>query len=324
MKHFFLIACLVCSSLQALGDEISTLLNKMVAADQSLNFEGTLVYLQGPHVETMRVVHAIDETGGVHERITSLSGDTREVYLNDRHLFAIMPRTGRIVIESRQSSADTQLPSNLYLGNKNYDYALHGTERIAGRNCRVVSIYPRDSFRFGYRFCIEEKTGLLLKALTQDHAGKTYEQMMYTSISEPESISADKYIPVLKSKEYELQKSVQKKPGPADVAETSSWLVQRFSQDEVLPPGFDMVFHSMQDVPGAPGPVEHFVLSDGIATLSVFISEILTDTPLEEGAGQSGCMNMYSRITENFHVTVIGAVPEKTIQFVAKSLHYRP
>ncbi len=324
MKYFLLVTCLVCSSLQASVDEVDALLNKMVAADKSLNFEGTLVYLQGSHVETMHVVHAIDEMGGVHERVTSLSGDTREVYLNDKHLFAIMPRTGRIVVESRQTKAEKQAPSNVYPGNKNYDYGLHGTERIAGRNCRVVSIYPKDSFRFGYRFCIEEETGLLLKALTQDHAGKTYEQMMYTSISLPESISADQYIPVLKAKEYELQKSLQKEPDLKDLVKTSSWVVQRFSQDNILPPGFDLVFHSMQEVPGAPGPVEHFVLSDGIATMSVFISEILTDTPLEEGAGQSGCMNMYSRITDNFHVTVIGAVPEKTIQFVAKSLHYRP
>ncbi len=322
MKQLILLLCFSWSALQVSADEISTLLEKMVEADQTLNFEGTLVYLQGPHVETMRVVHAVDATG-IHERITSLSGDPREVYLNSRHLFAIMPRTGRIVMESRQSDVDTRATSNVYIGNDNYEYALHGTERIAGRNCRVVSIYPKDSFRFGYRFCIEEKTGLLLKALTQDHAGKTYEQMMYTSISEPESISADQYIPTLKANEYELQKSRETEPEQTDVVKTSSWVVQRFSQDEILPPGFELVFHSMREIPGAPGPVEHFVLSDGIATLSVFISEILTDTILEEGAGQSGCMNMYSRITDNFHLTVMGAVPEKTIQFVAKSLHYR-
>ena len=47
----------------------------MIQATQTLNYEGTFVYVQGPHVEAMRVVHG-GGPKGERQRLFSLNGPT--------------------------------------------------------------------------------------------------------------------------------------------------------------------------------------------------------------------------------------------------------
>lgn len=317
MKKLLCLICLLATS-NAFADTevVLSLLKKMAHAEKTLNYEGDLVYLHGPSVETMHIVHARDERGE-RKRVMSKSGDDKEVVMDDQHMFAVMPHAGKILVEKRHAGkrgGQVQF-SNLFEANENYEYKLQGTERIAGKNCQVVSIYPKDNFRFGYRFSIEEETGLLLKALTQDRSGQIHEQMMYTSVSFPESIPAEKFTAILQKDDYEWQESVNATEEGVELPQYKSvWRLQQ------LPPGFIQVESSQRFIPGSPGPVEHFVLSDKLATLSLFISKIENDVPLDQGAGRSGSLNIYSVITDNHHITVVGAVPKNTIEFIARSL----
>src|SRR6185312_4238982 len=38
-----------------------------------------------------------------------------------------------------------------------------------------------------------------------------------------------------------------------------------------LPPGFHMTVRAAQTMPGSPGPVDHLVFTDGLASVSVFV-----------------------------------------------------
>lgn len=300
-------------------EAVLALLKKMATAEQTLNYEGDLVYLHGPKVESMYIVHSFDEKGE-RKRVMSKSGDDKEVVMDAQHLFAVMPDTGKILVEKRRPGQPEQVQfANLYEANENYEYELQGTERIAGKNCQVVSIYPKDNFRFGYRFSIDEDTGLLLKALTQDRSGQVHDQMMYTSIRFPKTIAPEKFTAILQQDDYEWQESVNATEEGVELPDYKSiWRLQ------ALPPGFRQVESSQRFIPGTPGPVEHFVLSDNLATLSLFISKIEKDVPLDEGAGRSGSLNIYSVITDNHHITVVGAVPKNTIEFIARSLRREP
>jgi len=316
----FLLCVVVMQTATADTEVVLSLLKKMANAEKTLTYEGDLVYLHGPKVETMHIVHAVDQKGE-RKRVMSKSGDDKEVVMDAQHLFAVMPDAGKILVEKRRPGQQGQVQfANLYEANENYEYKLQGKERIAGKNCQVVSIYPKDNFRFGYRFSIEEESGLLLKALTQDRAGQIHEQMMYTSVAFPETIAPEKFTATLQKDEYQWQESVNATEEGVELPQYKSvWRLQD------LPPGFQQVESSQRFIPGTPGPVEHFVLSDKLATLSLFISKIeQSNVPLEEGAGRSGSLNIYSVITDNHHITVVGAVPKNTIEYIARSLRRDP
>lgn len=320
-KLSLFLVCAVCMQTAFADTEVVlSLLKKMAEAEKTLNYEGDLVYLHGPNVESMHIVHAVDAKGE-RKRVMSKSGDDKELVMDAQHLFAVMPDAGTILVEKRRPGQPEQVQfANLYEANENYEYKLQGQERIAGKNCQIVSIYPKDNFRFGYRFSIEEESGLLLKALTQDRAGQVHEQMMYTSVNFPAAIAPEKFTAILQKDDYEWQESVNATEEGVELPQYKSvWRLQ------ALPPGFKQVESSQRFIPGTPGPVEHFVLSDNLATLSLFISKIENnDVQLDEGAGRSGSLNVYSVITDDHHITVVGAVPKNTIEFIARSLRREP
>ena len=52
--------------------------------------------------------------------------------------------------------------------------------RVADRQCRLITVEPRDALRYGYRLCADVATNLLLKAQTLDAARRVVEQVSFT------------------------------------------------------------------------------------------------------------------------------------------------
>jgi sigma-E factor negative regulatory protein RseB len=86
-----------------------------------------------------------------------------------------------------------------------------------------------------------------------------------------------------------------------------------------LPPGFRLTQSGRQNLPGAAGPVEHLVFSDGLASVSVFIGSPTAATPRAAGAGLglAGASTTYVTRVEGRPVTVVGEVPLRTARFIA-------
>ena len=72
--------------------------------------------------------------------------------------------------------------------------------------------------------------------------------------------------------------------------------------------------------------VHQMVLSDGLATISIFIEPYLNERsdykPL--GAAQVGSVNLYGVKIANFWLTVLGEVPASTLEKFAQSIQYAP
>jgi sigma-E factor negative regulatory protein RseB len=80
-----------------------------------------------------------------------------------------------------------------------------------------------------------------------------------------------------------------------------------------LPPGFALVMRDQwQDAAGR--PVEHFVLSDGLASVSVYVEA----DPQEglDGGTRIGAVHAAGGRVSGHQVTVVGEVPAVTIQAV--------
>ncbi|MGF1643014.1 MAG: MucB/RseB C-terminal domain-containing protein [Thiotrichales bacterium] len=293
------------------------LLEKMLAAEQYLNFEGTFVYLSGPKVETLQVIHSFDKNGE-RERLTSTAGSSEELVRDDKRMLWVSPARKVVLIESLQnretSRGAASIPDPFRQPGGYYDLTLGGTERVADHLCQTVSIYPKDQFRYGFRLCIEQESGLLLKAQTVDKAGQPREQMMFTSISLPDSIATERLQTSVPKDDFAVLQARDDDAGKATPAINPDWTVVD------LPPGFLITRNSMRHVASSALPVQHIVLDDGLATLSVFIAKSVPGEPYTAGILQSGALSAFSRKVDDYVVTVVGEVPALTAQRVGVSV----
>ncbi|MGH8560951.1 MAG: MucB/RseB C-terminal domain-containing protein, partial [Nevskiales bacterium] len=83
------------------------------------------------------------------------------------------------------------------------------------------------------------------------------------------------------------------------------------------------VVHEQQLMPGQQQPVEHMVFTDGLATVSAFVAPAGAPGKFK-GLSRRGAMTAYARMVDDFHVTVVGEVPQATVELIANQLRYQP
>jgi sigma-E factor negative regulatory protein RseB len=72
--------------------------------------------------------------------------------------------------------------------------------------------------------------------------------------------------------------------------------------------------------------VNQLVLSDGLATISIFIEPYRAQRSeyLSQGAARSGSVNIFGIRVADFWLTVLGEVPATTLELLAQSIQYVP
>ncbi len=287
-------------------------LERMTTAMSQMSYQGTFVYVRGGVVETMRITHVTDETG-VRERLYSTSGPHREV-IRDRKGVRCVLQDSSSVVEDQvvASSYFPELPLSVFDGDSSGYRLEFGREaRIAGHTARRVTISPKDNYRYGYDFWLEEQTGLLLQWVLFDVGHKPIAKLMFTDFaigsavdtSELESeASAEDFVEM---KTYSLQNTVVTRSSPR-------W------QPANLPPGFKLTSNSHKS--GAEGVYEHMVYSDGLAAVSVYVEQQGIEATVKTGISQLGTTNAYTRKQGDLQITVIGEVPPRTVRAIAKEM----
>ncbi len=318
MIHRTILTLLVlCTAFVAVAEESARQwLERMLTAERYLNYEGTFVYISGPDVETLQVVHSFDKNG-VRERVTSISGNSKEIVRDDKRLFWVSPAQRMVLIESIDAQEPQVAVADAFRkGNAYYELVVGGKERIADHPCQIVSIFPKDQYRYGYRLCIEDETGLLLKAQTIDKSGQPKEQMMFTSITLPDNVPTERLSTTVTRKDFAV---LQARDPPADSVAVP--IDPRWRLTE-LPPGFLLTRNVMRRIASSTQPVQHIVLEDGVASISIFIAPAVPGEPYSEGVLASGGLSAASRKLRDHVVTVLGEVPEGTVKMVANALVY--
>lgn len=315
---YFLLAYLLLAHTAVIAGELDAdkLVQRMIHAVEFLNYEGTFVYLHGDKVETMQIVHARDERGQ-REHLISLTGERREIIKNDHILTCTLSDTQSILIEPRgkRSVLPASIPSYRLTRQTHYRFELDGIQRIAGLACRVLNIIPADQHRYGHRLCIEEERGMLLKSEILSHTGVTIERVMFTNITFPESIPDERFESVIQGDDlirHEMSTKGHSFHRPAD----PHWQVGN------IPLGFNIKSVSRRPIAMNHHPVQHLVLSDGLATISIFITKADTTEELFMGTTQSGALHAVAIIRGEYQITVLGEVPEATVRMIAESVTY--
>ena len=301
------------------ADEAKQWLERMVEATQSLNYEGTFIYVQGPHIEAMRIIHG-SGPDGERQRLFSLNGPPREVVVANNSVICLLPKQQATFAgnDYQRSPFPLSIPREIGRLESHYQFEIVGTDRIAGLETRIIAIKPRDAWRFGYRLWLDERNGMVLRSALLDDHGRPLEQLMFTDLQVKPQIDAAAF----------QSPALPEGPSPANPVDTPSPAGEPVKESawrvEQLPEGFVKVLHTRLAESAARHPTEHLVFADGLATISVFLEKLDGAPALLQGASQLGSMNAFGKAMEGYQVLVVGEVPAATVQRIAAAIQYDP
>ncbi|MBV9620379.1 MAG: MucB/RseB C-terminal domain-containing protein [Gammaproteobacteria bacterium] len=305
---FALALCLLAGA--ACADEPVQWLARMNQALTSRNYDGTFSHWHGGQVEMLRIIHRVQD-GTVSERLASLDGSGREFIRTGANLACYLPDRRTVLVEQRpQQEPLVGFPSVDQETAHFYDIREVARTRFNRRDTHVISVTPKDEYRYGYRLWIDDHTAMPLKSQLCDARGTVIEQIVFSSLTLARAIPDSAFRPEVSTEGFQWLRDVSL---PAPGAAALAWNALR------LPPGFRMAMRAAQTLPGSAQPVDHLVFTDGVASVSVFVETqqgTLSSAPVNSTANV-GSSSAFSTVIDGHKVTAVGEVPPQTVQFIA-------
>lgn len=316
------------------GKRARMLVADMADAMTSLNYRGQFVHMMGATVEAMSILHA-KNSQGEFERLTSLNGEAREVYRNDKKVTCVWPGSKSVIVGSSKDRKSIPRIDASVLQSEYYRMVYQGEDRVAARDVHVIDIAPEDQFRFGYRFWIDQESKMLLRMMLIDENGGIVEQLMFTSIEYPQSIDTKLFEADIDENVYTLTNTADREPselvftatpanGKAVPAMTGhdGAKAEKTIDFRSLPGGYYKVAETYNPMPIGNTPISHVTITDGMASVSVYVEYMAADKHENDAAGLSrmGAVNAYGSSKQNAFVTVVGEVPASVVKAIGESV----
>ena len=304
------------TSVQAIDSDprALALVTEMSEAIQALTYTGTFVHMHNNNLETMRILHA-NVDGTEKERMISLNGEAREVFRDHLQVTCIWPGSQSVIVgKSKPRDIIQRVNENLTDAGL-YAFALERDDRVAGRSTRVVRVMPKDSFRYGYRFWIDAENGMLLRLVLLNEQEQPLEQLVFTDIAYPDSIPDSELVASMATDSFSWTEA-------ADSPNDGSAALPKRVVFEALPGGYEKVAETFEPMPIDKVPLSHVTLSDGMASVSVYVEHIPRERHNADATGVSsmGAVNAFGHSTEQAFITVVGEVPVDAVQHIAMSV----
>lgn len=286
-------------------------LERAQQAAKTLNYLGTFAHQRDGHMRAFRVTHRFTD-GQEHERLEVLNSSPREYLRVDDLVQCVIPDR-QVIISERQKQS--RFPALLM--DVEHDIVQHyqvnlikQSSRVAGRTCQPVSIVPKDQHRMRYELCIDKQTGLLLAAQTHDRNGVISEHIAFHDVKVGDVITDSQLKPVWVMDSWPV---VQRQSTPVDLR-ASGWYFRE-------PPGYRQLA-AFERAFGDDRMVKQAILTDGLATISIFIEPYRSDLSHHQmtGATRSGAVNLFGRQYGEHWVMVAGEAPPDTVRELAHSI----
>ena len=292
-------AALVLATSQVHANDAREWLNRAASAPKQLNYTGVYVYQHGEHLEVLRVSHRRDASGE-QEKIEVLEDVPRQFLRVDKDVYCELPdgKTVRMEKNTPRRFFPAILGDNPENLQRYYTIKLTGTERVAGVNCQMLTLEPRDPYRHGYQLWLDKRTGLPLKSRMINSNGGVVSMFAFSEIQIGRVPDAQIFRQDLTGKKL-IMASVDRPPSPI-------W-------DVSAPPGYTLVLEATRPLPGKKMPVSHWVFSDGLSALSVFIEPDSQSLGAFQGLSAEGAMSVYSRQLDGHKITTLGEVPNRAL-----------
>ena len=320
MTHVLLV--ILCAAMSTVSAEEAPLaakqiLQKMVKAMAASNFQGTVVFMKNDKLEAMKYFHTSSKDKE-QERLVSLNSPPREIVRDSDEIKCLYKLTQQVIIDHRpyEHSFIVDVPKNLDEMDASYQFELAGEEDVAMLPSYVVAIKPKDDFRYVRKIWVAKDQLLPMKAVVYDRAGLVLEQVVFTEIQ-------------IKKPTPTKLKEATAAPAQPQGADISNLDASNQAAFEVtaLPQGFKQIFFSRKPLHQSDQPVDHLLLSDGFASVSVYLESKKTDKAADasvpEGIHSVGAINSMSRNLADSQLTVLGEVPAATVKFISEGVKLR-
>jgi len=302
------------------SDDPRVWIARMNEALATRNYDGVFVHRVAAQRETLRIIHRVKD-GRMSERLVSTDGSGREFVRNGPEWVAYFPDR-KIAIAEQRNRPSGFIASLNGLSRETEDfYEIRYVERqrLQGVNTRVITVRPRDGLRYGYRFWIDEKTGMPYRTQLETAGNDVIEEISFITLTLPRSIDDEMLKPDVDASSFRwLRRDAPSQRGSVKVT-----FVPR---TELLPAGF-RVKVANPPVGANTGPRTRFIISDGLAWVSVFVETTGAAGPKPphakappDGAVQMGASAAYTLRREGHRITAVGEVPPATARAIAESL----
>lgn len=265
-------------------------LTAMRDARKTQHFHGTATLLRGTQVQMVSVAHGIVD-GVAYDSMRSLDDPSHE----EVHWGCPRPET------HRNAGGIGALPDDLAAFQRYYRYSLGAQTHLLGRLAQEVALEPLDGFRYGRRFWIDADSKLPLK-YQLFNGGNTLEQLVF---SELQLDQAPVFAPKKPADGTQAQES--------QPLESLQWRLLR------VPPGYRLVSYRRHTPPGK-APLEHLLLSDGFAAVSLYIEPSEAAAHLKKQMRHLGAMHFYLRPLGAYQLTVMGEAPLAAVTLIGDSV----
>jgi len=302
----------------AYADEPTRWLERMNHALTTLNYDGTFAHWEGGKVEMLRIIHRVED-GTVSERLVSLDGSGREFirtgaslacYLPDKHVVLVEHTPVKVSLLGGFPAIDDQTA-------RFYDIKEIARMRFNRRGTHLITVMPRDQYRYGYRLWIDDSTAMPLKTQLCDAHGNVIEQIVFANLKVRSHIPDSAFRPGISTAGFQWLRNDSAPSKGAAAGSGTVWNVDH------LPPGFRMTVRAAQTMPGSPGSVDHLVFTEGLASVSVFVESHVETTSGQGTVMESarvGSSYAFSTVVDGHKVTAVGEVPPQTVRFIADSV----
>lgn len=286
-------------------------LERMSDSLATRNYDGRYLHVRNSRTETFRIIHRV-EKGKVTERLISVDSGREIIRSQDEVQFYFPDR--RLVVVDKRTDDRAMATVPIYSEQLEAHYSVErgAFKKALGRRTQVILVQPRDAMRYGYRLWLDDETAMPLMSQLCDRNGNVIEQIVFAELNFRERIAADQVKPGISGEGFRWVRQDTQEPRMARVP--LGWNMPR------LPSGFRITTWRLQIIAGSNVPVRHVVLSDGLASVSVFIEPRSPHTEAMQGLAKVGAAFAYSRDLDGHQVTAVGEVPAATVEAIAEAV----
>jgi sigma-E factor negative regulatory protein RseB len=309
-------------AVQANEVEARAWLERMSHAFATRNYDGQFLHVGNGRSESMRIIHRVQD-GVVTERLVSLDGSGRELIRTETEVAAYLPDQRTVLLERRTDR--NPLVANVPVYSEQlaqyYHLAAPRKSRVLGRSAQLITILPRDRFRFGYHLWLDQATAMPLKSELRDSEGRVIEQMVFSELRLLSKVDPALLQPGMSTEGFRWvrQEVRARRFLVTPEGRVEGWMVVN------LPTGFKLKATQVQNIEGSTAPVRQMVFSDGLATVSVFIESKRLARSNQTGGDQVGLARVggaFAFVTDmqDHWVTAVGEAPPSTVEAIARAV----
>ena len=300
---------------KALAADTPPIIQRMLAAADTLSYRGHVVQIEGDQAQSLHILHRAGADGGESIAYAACKAPTGNCAARDKTAVSPCQRpTGT----RRGTGGRSVCRACCRAGCKTWPSFTNSprSATVDWPTTRPTSRWPGRAieFRFAYLLGTDTATGLLLKASLIDSHGQVLRQVFFVDLELVPTLDDAEW---LQEAGYQPRRNCSGRNTPSGNARRR--MPSRGRSARCRPVSASAAT-SRRRSPGSDQEVEQLTISDGLATVSVFIDSPAPGEQSLLGAGRVQAIPAYGAQLAGRHVTVLGAAPMATLQQVVEAL----